>query len=96
MTLTALLLAACGGTGAGGVGGAYRACERAVESQLRSPSSAEFSGAPASTITQEDDSYRVSGTVDSENGFGAMIRSEFTCELREVGGNWDLVDISVT
>lgn len=91
--LAVFALAGCGGSG--GAGGAYRACERAVESQLKSPSSADFSGATGSTITNSGDTYNVSGTVDSQNGFGAMVRSAFSCELREVGDNWDLVNVFV-
>jgi hypothetical protein len=91
--LAVLALAGCGGSG--GEGGAYRACERAVESQLKSPSTADFSGATGSTITSSGDTYKVSGTVDSENGFGAMVRSGFSCELREVEDNWELVNVSV-
>jgi hypothetical protein len=91
------LLTACGGSSSGGEGGAYDACERAVESQLKAPSTADFSGIFDSEITDNGDStYDVVGYVDSENSFGAKIRSNWTCTVRDTGDNWDLVDLNVT
>jgi len=56
---------------------AIAACERSVEAQLRAPATAEFSNQVASRGA--DGSYEVRGNVDSENGFGAMLRSSWTC-----------------
>lgn len=86
-------LGGCGGNG--GEGGAYRACERAVESTLKAPSTADFSGALGSDITQDGDSYKVAGYVDAENSFGGTVRSNFTCTVRSTGDNWELVDLNV-
>ncbi len=94
----ALALAGCGdssGSGSAGVGHAYRACERAVESQLRAPATADFSGVFGSTITEHDETVEVIGYVDSENGFGANIRTDFSCTVRHVGDNWELVDLQL-
>lgn len=46
-----------------------------VERNLKSPSTAEF-------VSCYKEWSMIKGTVDSENGFWAMIRSSFTC-------NWD-------
>lgn len=92
--LACVALSACGG-GSGGEGGAYQACERAVESSLKAPGTADFSGPLGSDITANGDTYKVSGYVDSENGFGANLRSNFTCTVRDTGDNWDLVDLNV-
>ena len=47
---------------------------------LRSPSTAEFSNYGQEDIIQLNDStWMVDGYVDSENGFGASIRSQFVC-----------------
>ena len=90
-----LLLAACSADV--GVGDAYQACERAVETQLVSPGSADFSGALGSDISENGGSYTVIGYVDSENSFGASLRSDFTCQLRETGdNNLELVDLNVS
>jgi hypothetical protein len=87
-------LAACGG-GAGGEVGAYKACTRAVGTQLKAPATADFSGFSDSVTTVDGDLYSVSGSVDSENSFGAMIRSIWTCQVRDTGDNWDLITIKV-
>jgi hypothetical protein len=88
-------LSACDG-GAGGEGGAYEACKRAVESTLKAPSTADFSGPLHSDITADGDTYKVAGYVDSENSFGASLRSNFTCTVRDTGGDWELVDLDVS
>lgn len=54
-------------------------CEEAVASKLKAPSTAVFS-----SLTKEELDGRltvVRGNVDSENGFGAMIRSSFKCHV---------------
>jgi len=53
-----------------------------VTDRLKSPSTAEFSSQNQEIIIQKDDStWVVTGHVDSQNGFGAMIRSSFICEI---------------
>jgi hypothetical protein len=68
--------------GSGGSGGsasaAESACRSAVTDELRSPGTAKFSNEQA---TSEGDSWTVVGTVDSENGFGALLRSDYGCNL---------------
>jgi hypothetical protein len=54
-------------------------CEEAITNRLKAPATAEFSN-----FTKEELDGRltaVRGTVDSENGFGAMIRSSFKCHV---------------
>lgn len=47
---------------------------------LKSPSTAEFSNYGQEAIIQLNDStWIVDGYVDSENGFGASVRSQFVC-----------------
>lgn len=53
------------------------ACEDVVKENLKSPSTASFSNETASGT---DGQYTVTGDVDSQNGFGATVRSHFTCE----------------
>jgi hypothetical protein len=93
--LCVAVLAACGQTSAGKQVGAYRACERAVGTELKAPSTADYSGYTGSTVTNNSGTYHVSGHVDSENSFGAKIRTSFACDLRDTGDNWDLVHINV-
>lgn len=61
---------------------AYNYATEFVKKQLKSPSTAEF----ASTFEQADHTthlgnqrYKISSWVDSQNSFGATIRTEFSC-----------------
>lgn len=56
-----------------------RECREQVESRLRSPATADFG---EQTITTRGQATYVSGAVDSENGFGANVRSDYRCEVR--------------
>lgn len=51
-------------------------CEARIEKLLKAPSTAAF----ASTATS-DGSWVVKGTVDSQNGFGAMVQSSYQCTV---------------
>lgn len=74
----------------GGESGAEVVCEDFVKDRLKSPSSAEFSDA-VTTESASDGSWTVRGIVDSENGFGAMLRNSYTCTVRFAGGDrWTL------
>jgi hypothetical protein len=57
-------------------------CKKLITEQLKAPSTAQFpSGIEAETqITPyANGNWRWVGWVDSQNGFGAMLRTEFTC-----------------
>lgn len=69
---------------------AERVCKGFVKERLKSPGSAEFE----TTATGKAGSYTVVGTVDSENGFGALIRNDFTCSVKLDGDTWHLKDLS--
>lgn len=55
-------------------------CEQFVEQRLKSPASAEFSGQASKSLGGTK--WEVTGTVDSQNSFGAMMRSAYTCTLK--------------
>jgi len=58
------------------------ASQNFVETRLTSPSSAEFSYDYENKVQQiNDTTFRVVGWVDSQNGFGAMVRSNYTCTI---------------
>jgi hypothetical protein len=57
--------------------GAFYYAEQAVEGHLKAPSTAEFSSYNPANITQASDTFYVKSYVDSQNGFGAMVRSNF-------------------
>lgn len=53
-----------------------RACERAVKEHLKAPATAAFSDV---TSRASGSGWDVQGSVDAENGFGALTRSAFVC-----------------
>jgi hypothetical protein len=56
---------------------ATTACEASVRGQLKSPATAQFSGETA--VPDGDDRLFISGDVDAQNSFGALLRSHWTC-----------------
>ena len=58
-----------------------------VKDFLKSPGSADFPFADFSYIDHEDDSYTIQSYVDSQNSFGAMIRSDYTATLKYLSGD---------
>lgn len=75
-------------------GDAKRVCqEEFIPKRLKAPRTAEFADV---SVTNDGDAYTVSGSVDAQNGFGALIRSSFTCVVRESGDNWVLQSATVS
>lgn len=84
-----------GGGGGGGGGDSFAAeyeCNEFVRDRLKSPSTAHF---PADTSSHVGNQWTVRGSVDSENSFGASLRSTFTCKMTVTGDNWHLDDIQL-
>lgn len=80
--------------------GAFDVCTNFVKDRLRAPSTAEFRNYFEDdgevVVTGGPDTYVVTSSVDSENGFGAMLRSTFVCQVEHVAGTrWMLVDLSI-
>jgi len=61
---------------------AFTSCQFFVEKRLKSPASAKFHLEDFSFLKYEDNSYSIKSYVDSQNGFGAMIRSDFICRIK--------------
>lgn len=69
--------------------------EKAVRDNLKAPSTAKFcSYSDMSATNLEGDKWRVSGYVDAENAFGAMIRQNWTVTLTLTSSGFK--DASVT
>lgn len=70
--------------------GAWVAAQTFVGNQLRCPSTADFGWQTYSEAVTSlgGNRYAVSGYVDSQNGFGAMVRTQFACEVRKSGDKW--------
>lgn len=70
------------------------ACHRAVQAELKSPGSAQFSNEIAEQKTEQQ--WQVLGTVDSQNGFGALLRSSYLCPANLSAGVWTVGDVVLT
>lgn len=72
-------------------------CQNAVKAKLKSPSSVQFAHYGDSTITEvRDNTFRITSHVDSQNSFGAMMRSDFSCECQyKSKDNWIVSDVKI-
>ena len=59
-----------------------------VETILKSPSTAEFPLRPTNYVQLAGNQYKVSSYVDSQNGFGATVRSTWEATITHNGGDW--------
>lgn len=66
-----------------------RTAREAVKERLKSPGSAVFSDEEITPIEGEA-SVTVRGVVDSQNGFGAMLRATWTVEVHPGGRPWNV------
>ncbi len=71
------------------------AAKNFVEKKLKSPSTADWCSFTEFTAVQRDGLWVVDGCLDSQNGFGALIRSDFTVSMTCNPENWLLVDIKL-
>jgi len=77
---------------------AYRYASDFVKQRLKSPSTAKFPG-----VIEKDSHIREAGTdlfyinswVDSQNGFGAMLRSNFSCKITFSNGQVTCDDLLI-
>lgn len=67
-----------------------------VKRNLKAPRSAKFGGYRNSSVQHYAGcKFVVSGYVDSQNSFGAMLRSNYSVTLTPNGLNWTLLDIQI-
>lgn len=67
------------------------ACQDFVKNRLKAPSTAKFS---AVSHTGSGSFYTVTGAVDAQNSFGAMLRLNFTCKVTSQGDKWVLTSLT--
>lgn len=58
------------------------------ESLLRAPASAQFPPIDEIFCTLENNIYTVTGYVDSQNAYGAMVRTPFSYKVTKINGLW--------
>jgi vacuolar-type H+-ATPase subunit I/STV1 len=77
---------------------AYVMVTQHIKEQLKSPSTAKFPNfTDKNVIVSKDDFvYTVSGFVDSQNGFGATVRTQYEVIIEQISKNdWQYKDIKI-
>lgn len=71
--------------------------ESFVKDRLRAPATADFSSCSDGSAVKAGDTWTVRGYVDSENGFGAKIRSQFLVKMTHQPGNdnWRATQVTI-
>ena len=65
---------------------AYLTAQKVITERLKSPSSAQYPNYESGFVQRTgDNTYRVTAYVDSQNGFGAMLRSQWTVQIKRDG-----------
>lgn len=60
--------------------------EDLIRDNLRAPTTAQFPSTTTFSVARDDKCwFTVNGYIDSQNGFGAMIRSQFAVRLMHAG-----------
>ena len=86
LILTTLLLCACGESSNKTESAAKVCAQKAVTDALKSPSTAKFCKYTEMTATNlGGDRWKVTGYVDAQNSFGAVIRQNWTVTLTLTG-----------
>lgn len=71
---------------------AKQQCQGFADQRLKAPATADYN----LTARQKGGEWVVSGTVDSENGFGAKIRTDVVCRLHMKGDTAYLDGITIS
>lgn len=54
-------------------------CGKLVKKNLKAPATAQWSGLK---VRKRGETYVVTGSVDAENGFGALLRLDYRCTMK--------------
>lgn len=83
-------------------GEAWQACKEFVGDRLKAPSSADFPSDPNRAVkdltsTPDKQTWVINGVVDSQNSFGAQIRTAFVCKVAYTPADdmWRSTDITM-
>lgn len=74
---------------------AYVYSQEIVETKLKSPATAEFPTFQENLITESGNIYIIDSYVDSQNSFGAITRSKYSCKLRYENNLFYVESISI-
>lgn len=83
-------------SGTANVTGAWVYMQQFVKKRLRSPSTADFPfGGHRNVKPLGNDRYLVESYVDSQNSFGATVRTNFRGVIKEVEGGWQIEELTL-
>lgn len=72
-------------------------CNEIVRQGLKAPATASFASyGSQTTTTQGSGAISVASYVDSQNSFGANLRTSYTCVARKSGSDWSLVSLNTS
>lgn len=76
---------------------AYVMATQIVEQKLKAPGSAKFCGyTNARVVEYEPGKFTVMGWVDSQNSFGALMRTDFNVVLESTSpNNWNILEFHI-
>ncbi len=69
--------------------------QRVEQQTLKAPTTAVFPPLEEVSVIGGDGQYTVTGFVDSQNSYGAMIRSNYSLHVRKEDGEWKCIDTFV-
>lgn len=72
---------------------AQETCHHFVKDDLKAPGTARFETFNDAQVSSEGRVWTVEGFVDSENGFGALLRTHYRCEIRKDEDSYTLLDL---
>lgn len=75
--------------------GAFTACQTFIERGLRAPGSAKHPAYDDAAVSDQHPRYVITSYVDSQNGFGALLRTGYRCEVERKQDAWSLVDLKL-
>ena len=76
-------------------GSAAVACQEFVTRRLKSPGSADFPW-NFGEVTSTGDTFTVRSHVDSQNSYGALLRTNYVCTVEDRGESWFLVEMDLS
>lgn len=68
----------------------YISAQEFVRRGLKAPATAKFPVLPYNVVALGDNRYKITSYVDSQNSFGALLRSDWSVVMKKNGDRWQL------
>lgn len=70
-------------------------CESRVKGLLKAPATAKFPWDSPAVIDLGNNEFLLRSYVDAQNGFGALIRSNYTCRVKVTNGSASIIAVNI-